>query len=84
MCWPEADLDPVQGVSGLEKAQLAGLVSAAPSGPQSVGHWCVYPEKWVPKGLWLGTDLARSPVQHPEWHAASSRLSKGANSADIR
>lgn len=23
MCWPEADLDPVQGVTGLEKAQLS-------------------------------------------------------------
>lgn len=58
MCWPEADLDPVRGVAGLEKAQLSGLVSAAPAGPGSIGDCCVSPEQWVPIGFWLGTDLA--------------------------
>lgn len=37
MCWPEANLDPMLGVAGLENTYLADLVSAAPSGPSSVG-----------------------------------------------
>lgn len=37
MCETEANLDPVQGVAGLENTQSAGLVSAAPFGPRSVG-----------------------------------------------
>lgn len=47
MCWPEADLDPVLGVTGLETP--AGLVSAALYGPGSVGDWRVYPDQWLPK-----------------------------------
>lgn len=58
MCWPEADLDPVQGVTGLEKA---GPVSAAPSGSRSVGDCCVSPEQWVSGGFWLGPDLEVPP-----------------------
>lgn len=73
MCWPEADLDPVQGVAGLER--LAGLVSAAPSGPRSVGDHHVYPKHWVPKGNWS----PHPALQPPPWHAP---LSGGASSAD--
>lgn len=72
MCWPEADQDPVQGVAGLEKAQLAGLVSAAPAGPRSIGGCCVSQGLWVPIGFWLGTGLASSPPPAPT--AARSQL----------
>lgn len=72
---PEADLNPAQGVTGLEKAQLSSLVSAAPSGSRAVGDCSVSPEQWVPAGFWLGPELAQSlrpTLQAPGRHIISS------------
>lgn len=78
MCWPEADLDLVQGVTGLEKA---GPVSAAPSGSRSVGGCCVSPEQWVSGGVWLGPDL-EVPPSSPHGGLQPVPLSEGAHSVD--